>query len=46
LSAQAKASTARLVAAGIIRGTNGKLAPEETLTKAQAAVVVFRLLWK
>ena len=46
LSDQAKASAARLVAAGIIRGTNGKLAPQEPLTKAQAAMVVFRLLWK
>jgi len=46
LSPQAKASAARLVAAGIIRGTNGKLAPQEPLTKAQAAVVVYRLLWK
>ena len=46
LSAQSKAVAARLVAAGIIRGTNGQLAPQEPLTKAQAAMVVFRLLWK
>lgn len=44
VSDQAKASAARLVAAGIIRGTDGKLAPQEPLTRAQAAMVVYRLL--
>jgi len=46
LSAQARSSAAKLVAAGILHGKNGKLAPQEPLTKAQAALVVYQLLGK
>jgi len=43
LSADAKASAAALVKAGILNGKNGKLAPGDTLTRAEAAVIVYRI---
>jgi endo-1,4-beta-xylanase len=46
VSDQARASAAKLVAGGILHGKNGKLAPQEPLTKAQAAVIVYQLLSK
>lgn len=44
VSADAKAGAEALVKAGVIKGKGGKLAPNDTLTRAEAAVVVARLL--
>jgi len=41
----AKDSAAALVARGIITGKNGKLAPNDPLTRAEAAVILYRI-WK
>ncbi|WP_410771292.1 endo-1,4-beta-xylanase [Fontibacillus sp. BL9] len=41
----AKASAAALVKSGIVNGKDGKLAPTETLTRAEAAVILYRI-WK
>ncbi len=41
----AKASAAALVKAGIVNGKNGKIAPAEDLTRAEAAVIMYRI-WK
>ncbi|MBB3113203.1 GH35 family endo-1,4-beta-xylanase/peptidoglycan/xylan/chitin deacetylase (PgdA/CDA1 family) [Paenibacillus phyllosphaerae] len=45
VSGYAKASAAALVQAGIVTGKNGKLAPSDTLTRAEAAVILYRV-WK
>jgi endo-1,4-beta-xylanase len=39
----ARASAEKLVAAGIVSGMNGKLAPKDHLTRAQAAVILYQL---
>jgi endo-1,4-beta-xylanase len=39
----ARASAGKLVAAGIVSGMNGKLAPKDNLTRAQAAVILYQL---
>jgi len=44
-AAYARASAGKLVAAGIVSGMDGKLAPREHLTRAQAAVILYQL-WK
>ncbi|RCX18650.1 S-layer family protein [Fontibacillus phaseoli] len=41
----AKSSAAALVKSGIINGKDGKIAPTEALTRAEAAVVLYRI-WK
>lgn len=41
----AKASAAALVQAGIVNGKDGKIAPAEALTRAEAAVILYRI-WK
>ncbi|MCI3926988.1 endo-1,4-beta-xylanase [Paenibacillus sp. TRM 82003] len=44
VSAEARASVAALVNSGIVKGKGGKLAPGESLTRAEAAVIIERLL--
>lgn len=44
VSAYAKGSAAALVQAKIVNGKNGKLAPNDTLTRAEAAVILYRIL--
>lgn len=41
----AKAQAEALVQSGIINGKNGKLAPQDSLTRAEAAVILYRI-WK
>jgi len=41
----AKDSAARLTQAGIVNGKNGSLAPQDPLTRAEAAVMLYRI-WK
>lgn len=43
VSGYAKDSLAALVNYGIVSGRNGRLAPEDTLTRAEAAVIVYRV---
>ncbi|MEK3885534.1 endo-1,4-beta-xylanase [Paenibacillus sp. PL2-23] len=43
LSAYAVASAASLSQSGIVNGKNGKLAPHESLTRAEAAVILYRI---
>nr|WP_245987857.1 endo-1,4-beta-xylanase [Cohnella lupini] len=43
ISAYAKNSVAGLVKSGIVNGKNGKLAPSDTLTRAEAAVILYRI---
>lgn len=45
ISDYAKESLASLVKYGIVNGKNGKLAPGDSLTRAEAAVIVYRI-WK
>ncbi|WP_379160192.1 endo-1,4-beta-xylanase [Paenibacillus sp. sgz5001063] len=45
ISDYAQESVASLVKYGIVNGKNGKLAPNEPLTRAEAAVIVYRI-WK
>ncbi|WHH58242.1 S-layer homology domain-containing protein [Petroclostridium sp. X23] len=45
VAAYAKDSVAELVAAGIIQGSNGKLRPQDNLTRAEAARVLY-LIYK
>jgi endo-1,4-beta-xylanase len=45
ISAYAKDSMAALLRYGIVSGKDGKLAPEDTLTRAEAAVLLYRI-WK
>ncbi len=44
VSAEAKSSVEALVNAGIVKGNNGKLAPNDKLNRAEAAVIIVRLL--
>lgn len=39
----ARDQIARLVQAGIVNGKNGKLAPQDELTRAEAAVILYRI---
>lgn len=43
VSGYAADSVSLLVASGIVAGKNGKLAPGDTLTRAEAAVIVYRI---
>ncbi|WP_166240995.1 endo-1,4-beta-xylanase [Paenibacillus turpanensis] len=43
VSDYAKASAAGLVKSGIIAGKNGRLAPNDSLTRAEAAVILYRI---
>lgn len=45
ISTYAKESVASLVGSGIVNGKNGKIAPAEPLTRAEAAMVLYRI-WK
>lgn len=45
ISNYAKDSVASLVGSGIVNGKNGKIAPADTLTRAEAAVILYRI-WK
>ncbi|WP_164545486.1 endo-1,4-beta-xylanase [Paenibacillus albus] len=45
VAAYAKASAAALVKAGIVIGNSGKLSPDDSLTRAEAAVMLYRM-WK
>ncbi|WP_019912469.1 endo-1,4-beta-xylanase [Paenibacillus sp. HW567] len=45
ISGYAKDSLKALVKYGIVSGKNGKLAPNDTLTRAEAAVILYRI-WK
>lgn len=45
VAAYAQAQAAALVDAGIINGKNGKIAPQDSLTRAEAAVILHRI-WK
>lgn len=45
LADYARSSAAALVEAGIIQGKNGGLAPKASLTRAEAAVILYRI-WK
>lgn len=44
VSAEARSSVEELVNADIVKGKNGKLAPNDTLSRAEAAVIIVRLL--
>lgn len=44
LSAYAVTSAATLIRAKVIEGSNGKLSPKGYLTRAQMAVIVYRVL--
>lgn len=44
ISSYAADSVAALVAAGVIRGNDGSLHPKQLLTRAQAAVMIHRLM--
>jgi endo-1,4-beta-xylanase len=43
ISDYAKDSVAGLVKSGIVNGKNGRLAPNDTLTRAEAAVILYRI---
>ncbi|WP_438348135.1 endo-1,4-beta-xylanase [Paenibacillus sp. FA6] len=43
ISSYAKDSVASLVKSGVINGKNGNLAPNDTLTRAEAAVILYRI---
>uniref|UniRef100_A9U721 Predicted protein n=1 Tax=Physcomitrium patens TaxID=3218 RepID=A9U721_PHYPA len=45
IASYAKDSAAALVKAGIVTGSNGKIAPQGPLTRAEAAVILYRI-WK
>lgn len=45
VSAYARASVAAMVQAGIVNGKNGQLAPNDSLSRAEAAVILYRI-WK
>jgi endo-1,4-beta-xylanase len=45
ISAYAKDSLEALLKYGVVNGKNGRLAPEDTLTRAEAAVILYRI-WK
>ncbi|MMZ68794.1 Endo-1,4-beta-xylanase A precursor [compost metagenome] len=45
LTGSAKDSAAALVKHGILNGKGGKLAPNDLLTRAEAAVILYRI-WK
>ncbi|MNG31306.1 Endo-1,4-beta-xylanase A precursor [compost metagenome] len=45
VAAYAKDSVAALVQAGVVNGNNDKLAPNDQLTRAEAAVILYRI-WK
>jgi len=45
LNNYAQDQAAALVKAGIINGKNGKIAPQDSLTRAEAAVILYRI-WK
>jgi len=45
ISDYAMDSVASLVGSGIVNGKNGKIAPADTLTRAEAAVILYRI-WK
>lgn len=45
ISAYAKDSVSALLKYGLVNGKNGKLAPGDTLTRAEAAVILYRI-WK
>jgi endo-1,4-beta-xylanase len=42
ISDSAKDSVAALVKSGIVNGKNGKIAPNDLLTRAEAAVILYR----
>jgi endo-1,4-beta-xylanase len=39
----ARSSAEKLVAAGIVQGSGGRLAPGSALTRAEAAVILYRI---
>ncbi|MNI97212.1 Endo-1,4-beta-xylanase A precursor [compost metagenome] len=43
VSDYAKDSAAALIHLGIVNGKNGKIAPNEPLTRAEAAVIMYRI---
>lgn len=43
VSAYARASVAAMVQAGLVNGKNGQLAPNDSLSKAEAAVILYRI---
>ncbi|WP_339848832.1 endo-1,4-beta-xylanase [Paenibacillus sp. FSL W7-1088] len=43
ISAYAMDSVASLVGSGIVNGKNGKIAPADTLTRAEAAMILYRI---
>ncbi|MDQ8735033.1 endo-1,4-beta-xylanase [Paenibacillus sp. LHD-38] len=43
ISDYAKDSAAGLVKSGVVNGKNGKIAPNDSLTRAEAAVIVYRI---
>ena len=45
VASYAQAQAAALIDAGIINGKNGKIAPDDSLTRAEAAVILYRI-WK
>lgn len=45
ISAYAKDSLEALLKYGVVNGKNGRLAPDDTLTRAEAAVILYRI-WK
>jgi len=45
ISDYAKESVASLVKSGVVNGKNGKIAPNDPLTRAEAAVILYRI-WK
>jgi len=45
LSGNARDSAVALVKAGVVNGKNGKIAPSDKLTRAEAAVILYRI-WK
>ncbi|OXS58407.1 1,4-beta-xylanase [Cohnella sp. CIP 111063] len=45
MTGDAKTSAEALVKAGVINGKNGKIAPKDALTRAEAAVILYRI-WK
>lgn len=45
LAAYAKDSAASLIGSGIVNGKDGKIAPTDTLTRAEAAMILYRI-WK
>jgi len=45
MTGDARTSAEALVKAGVINGKNGKIAPKDALTRAEAAVILYRI-WK